>query len=158
MFALNKLEEFLLSFEGCLMIVSHDRYFLDKLTDHLFIFEGDGRIRDYYGSYTSYHYEQETGIKKSPVSDASNKYKKEQVNTVTKNVPKKKLSYKEQQEYDRLEPEIGELEKEREALEQELGSGKLDFSELELKSKRVAEIIELVDQKMERWLELGLYT
>ncbi len=157
LFALNKLEEFLLSFEGCLMIVSHDRYFLDKLTDHLFVFEGDGRIRDYYGSYTSYHYEQEIGIKKSSVSDVSNKYKKEQVNTRTKNVPKKKLSYKEQQEYDSLEPEIGELEKEREALEQELGSGKLDFSELELKSKRVAEIIELVDQKMERWLELGQY-
>lgn len=158
LFALNKLEEFLLNFEGCLMIVSHDRYFLDKLTDHLFVFEGDGRIRDYYGSYTSYHYEREIGIKKSSVSDASNKYKREQVNTRTKNVPKKKLSYKEQQEYDRLEPEIGELEKEREALEQELGSGKLDFSELELKSKRVAEIIELVDQKMERWLELGQYT
>jgi len=152
------LERYLSSSNLTLLMVTHDRYFLDKLTDHLFVFEGDGRIRDYYRSYTSYHYEQESGIKKSAVSDASKRNKKVHVNTRKEKVPKTKLSYREQQEYERLEPEIGELEKEREALEEEMGSGKLDFSELELKSKRVAEIIELVDQKMERWLELGLYT
>ena len=155
--ALNKLEEFLLGFKGCLVIVSHDRYFLDKLTDHLFVFEGDGSIRDYYGSYSSYHFHQEGKTKKSSAGNEEKEGKKVQADKQKDKGPKTKLTYKEQQEYNRLEPEIEELEKERESLEEELGSGKLDFQELEQKSKRVAEILELVEQKMERWLELGQY-
>jgi len=156
LFALNKLEEFLMGFKGVLVIVSHDRYFLDKLTDHLFVFEGDGGIRDYYGSYTAFHFLQEEKKRKA---EGKNEVagKKEKLAAKKLKGSKTKLSYKEQQEYNSLEPEIEKLETEKDALEEELGSGKLDFAELDKKSKRVAEIIALVEGKMERWMELGQY-
>ena len=158
LFALNKLEEFLLSFKGCLIMVSHDRYFLDKLTDHLFIFEGKGMIKDHYGSYTAYRQAQEVLEKK--VKKDPNNIPEKQTNSRdrhTREKAKKKLSYKEQQEYMRLEPEIEELEKEKASLEVELSAGKLGYESLELKSKRVANVIELIEAKLQRWLELGQY-
>jgi ATP-binding cassette subfamily F protein uup len=158
LFALNKLEEFLLSFKGCLIIVSHDRYFLDKLTDHLFIFEGGGIIKDHYGTYTAYHQAQ-ADLEKKRKRDLD-KVPEKQNNTIGKNAKgkaKTKLSYKEQQEYNRLEPEIEELEQEKAILEAELSLGKLGYGSLELKSKRVAEVIELIEAKFQRWLELGQY-
>jgi ATP-binding cassette subfamily F protein uup len=151
LFALNRLEEFLLNFKGCLVIVSHDRYFLDKLTDHLFIFLGDGKIRDHYGAYSTYRQEQDGS--QEPV-----KRKKENSTTEgTKAKVKTKLSYKEQQEYDSLEPEIEALEQEKTYLEEELNAGDLDYASLDTKSKRVAEIMDLIDSKMQRWMELGQY-
>ena len=158
LFALNKLEEFLLSFKGCLIMVSHDRYFLDKLTDHLFIFEGKGMINDHYGSYAAYRQAQEILEKK--VKKDPNKIPEKQTNSRdrhTREKAKKKLSYKEQKEYMRLEPEIEELEKEKASLEVELSAGKLGYESLELKSKRVANVIELIEAKLQRWLELGQY-
>jgi ATP-binding cassette subfamily F protein uup len=158
LFALNKLEEFLLSFKGCLIIVSHDRYFLDKLTDHLFIFEGKGMIKDHYGSYTSYRRAQEVlekTIKKD--LDMVNERRHNSKGKITPEKPKTKLSYKEQQEYNRLETEIEGLEQEKANLEAELSAGKLGYESLELKSKRIADVIELIDEKLQRWLELGQY-
>jgi len=147
--ALNKLEEFLLSYKGCLVIVSHDRYFLDKLTDHLFVFEGEGRIVDHYGAYSSYRRLKDS----KPVSEKKPKVTREKPG----NKVKTKLTFKEQQEYNSLEPEIEELEKEKALLELELSKGTLDYEALDQKSKRVAELIGLIDKKLERWLYLGQY-
>jgi len=149
LFALNKLEEFLFHFKGVLVIVSHDRYFLDKLTDHIFVFEGDGKVKDHYGSYQSYRLAAET--QKSVESVKSIKSVKSVKSEKTK------LSYKEQQEYNKLEPEIDALEQEKDALETEMNAGNLDYALLDEKSKRVAEILDMLDIKMERWLELGQY-
>jgi ATP-binding cassette subfamily F protein uup len=160
LFALNKLEEFLFNFQGVLVIVSHDRYFLDKLTDHLFIFEGEGRIKDHYGSYQTYRqlYEDAGSVKsknfknESKKSDGSVKSIKSKAGS-----QKTRLTFMEQQEYNRLEPEIEALEQERSALEAELSTGRLDYALLDSKSKRVAEIIEELDTRLERWMELGQY-
>jgi len=158
LFALNKLEEFLLSFKGCLVIVSHDRYFLDKLTDHLFIFEGEGRIKDHYGIYSEYQHHQEL-VKKQTAKDTrpASEKRKESPGNEKGSGPKTKLTFKEQQEYDRLEPEIEALETEKALLEEELNAGTLDYESLHQKSKRIAELIELADTKFQRWMELGQY-
>jgi ATP-binding cassette subfamily F protein uup len=148
LFAMNRLEEFLLTFKGCLIIVSHDRYFLNKLTDHLFVFEGDGKIRDHYGSYSEYRLQKEPGknMAKSPGSEKKGKKSTAGV--------KKKLSYKEQQEYAGLEREIEKLETEKSTLEEEISSGKLNYEELTEKSTRIAALISEIDSKMERWMDL----
>jgi len=159
LFALNKMEEFLLSFKGCLIIVSHDRYFLDKLTDHLFIFEGEGSIKDHYGAYSAYRKEQDLKEKKLKKELKNHSVKQNNYNGKNNGVKTKtKLSYKEQQEYIRLEPEIEELEREKASLEAELNDGSLGYESLEKKSKRVAEVVELIESKLQRWLELGQYT
>jgi len=151
LFALNKLEEFLLNFKGCLVIVSHDRYFLDKLTEHIFVFEGAGAIRDHYGSYSDYRRQRESSRK--PERKAPKALK----NPPVEKRKKTKLTFKEQQEYDKLEPEIEALEEEKSTLETELGTGSLDYESLNQKSSRVAELIELIDTKMQRWSDLGEY-
>ena len=149
LFALNKLEEFLLAFKGCLIIVSHDRYFLNKLTDHLFVFEGDGKIEDHYGSYSDYRFQQEARKKLEGRSlEVEAKPKKVPSTTRTKR------SYKEQQEYAGLEEGIEKLEAEKSALEEEVNSGKLDYEVLNSKSIRIAELMEEIDSKMERWMDL----
>jgi ABC transport system ATP-binding/permease protein len=153
LFALNKLEEFLFHFKGVLVIVSHDRYFLDKLTDHLFVFEGEGNVKDYYGSYQSYRQVQIAAEAKVPKVHKA----EESQSSAKPKVGKAKLSYKEQQEYNKLEPEIDKLEQEKDHLETEMNAGNMDYAVLDEKSKRVAEITKLLDTKMERWLELGQY-
>jgi ABC transport system ATP-binding/permease protein len=149
LFALNKLEEFLLAFKGCLMIVSHDRYFLNKLTDHLFVFEGDGKIKDHYGSYSEYRFQQEA--KKKAVSRSAEVVIKPKK---ARQAAKTKRSYKEQQEYAGLEEEIEKLEAEKSALEEEVNSGSFDYEALNSKSIRISELMELIDSKMERWMDL----
>jgi len=151
LFALNKLEEFLLAFEGCLVIVSHDRYFLDKLTDHLFVFEGGGWIRDHYGSCSDY------SLPEEPRAESGKPAKVEKAVKGSKDVPRKKLSFKEQQEYESLEMEIAELEEEKEILEEEIGAGHLEYEALHQKSLRIAKLLELIEKKMQRWVELGQY-
>jgi ATP-binding cassette subfamily F protein uup len=160
LFALNKLEEFLFNFKGVLVIVSHDRYFLDKLTVHLFIFEGEGRIKDHYGSYQTYRqlYEDAGPVKSKNSKNESGKPEGSVKSIKSKaGSQKTRLTFSEQQEYNRLEPEIEALEQERSALEAELSTGKLDYALLDSKSKRVAEIIEELDTRLERWMELGQY-
>jgi ATP-binding cassette subfamily F protein uup len=155
LFALNKLEEFLLGFKGCLVIVSHDRYFLDKLTDHLFVFEGGGMIKDHYGSYMKYRLTQEAIEKTKTQSNEPKPQPGIEKEPGTK--VKTKLNYREQQEYNSLEPDIEALEQEKAVLEEAFNDVSLGYEELEQKSKRVAEIIGLLDQKMQRWTELGQY-
>lgn len=149
LFALNKLEEFLLAYQGCLIIVSHDRYFLNKLTDHLFVFEGKGKIRDHYGSYSDYRFHLE--------AQKNEENKRAEVvlkPSKTPERPKIKRSYKEEQEYAGLEQEIEDLEQEKAVLEAEISSGKLGYEELNNKSMRIAWLIREIESKMQRWMDL----
>lgn len=176
LFALNRLEEFLLAFRGCLVIVSHDRFFLEKLTDHLFIFEGDGRIRDHYGKYSDYRHSRKREEKGASETEAG--YGATQNSGVSTGItgskeragksgrsgssgkadkPKTSLTFKEKQEYNRLEEEIEELETEKSLLEAELSTGTLGYEALEEKSGRVSELIQLIDSKFSRWMELAQY-
>jgi len=147
---LNRLEEFLTNYSGCLILVSHDRYFLDKLTDHLFIFEGKAKVRDYYGRYSEYSFEKE----KQPAEKQNQKKDAVEKQKARKPKVKTKLSFNEQREYESLEKEIEELEKEKAELESNINSGIQDYEELNKISKRIAELIELIDQKTLRWMEL----
>lgn len=151
LFALNRLEEFLLSFKGCLVIVSHDRYFLDKLTDHIFIFEGGGEIKDHYGTYSSYR------PSRGRVEIKENTGKNRNADRRKKPAIKTKLTFSEQQEYEQLEADIEELENEKSSLEAELSTRGLPYEILEEKSKRAAEIIDLIESKLNRWMDLGQY-
>ena len=153
LFALNKLEEFLLAFKGCLIIVSHDRYFLNKLTDHLFVFEGKGKVRDHYGSYSDYRVRQEE--KKQQADTGPERQIKSRK---TGSGPKTKRSYREEQEYVKLEEDIEALEAEKVVLEQEISSGNLDYELLNSKSIRIAELIREIDTKLQRWMDLDQYS
>jgi ATP-binding cassette subfamily F protein uup len=143
---LYKLEEFLENFKGCLLIVSHDRYFLDKLSDHIFIFEGNGHIKDFYGKYSEYK-------KETIQSGKDNKVKEKKILEKPQGL-KKKLSYKEQKEYYELEIEIEQLEKEKSNLETLINSGITDFNKLQELSMSIENIINKIDEKTLRWMEL----
>jgi len=146
--SLNVLEEYLAEFSGCLIIVSHDRYFLDKLADHIFVFEGNGIIKDYVGKYSEYReYVRELEREKTPKPV---KEPKEEAQTV-----KKGLTYKEKRELEALESEIESLEKEKSDLEAALSSGILSPKDLTEKSVRIGEVISLIEIKSDRWLELN---
>ncbi len=154
---LNKLEEFLSAFKGVLILVSHDRYFLDKLADHYFIFEGNGEIRDFYGTFTEYRLkEKEDIIKNRALIQQTKKLEKLQKKD-KEPIIKQKLSFKEQREYDQLEKEIEELETRKNELELSLNSGTLDYTDLEKTSKNLKEVLELIDEKTLRWMELDEY-
>ncbi len=146
LFTLNKLEDFLQSYCGCLVIVSHDRYFMDKLVDHYFTFEGNGVIKDHNGTYSEYR--DKTNNQEDPITTKDAKIDKPK----TKN--KTSLSYKERQEYNGLETEIEGLESEKKELENFLNSGITDYEVLREKGERIQEVIDAIDEKTMRWLEL----
>lgn len=150
--ALNRLEEFLLAYTGCLIVVSHDRFFLDRLTDHLFVFEGDGRIRDYYGIYTDYKFtaERERQDKEKATRPTANS----KVENIAKQKTRLKRSFKEQREYEILEKEIEMLEQEKARIESEIGSVVSDYGELNRLSARLGELVGMIDAKTLRWMEL----
>ena len=159
---LNILEEYLKEFGGSLIIVSHDRHFLDKLVDHLFIFCGDGVVKDFVGSYSEYRefikeYEAEQrSIARAEEKAAKEKAAKEAaVSAPEAPAKKKKLSYKEQKELEQLEKDLESMAAEKAELEEKLGSGTLPFDELQKASERIGEIMELTDEKELRWLELS---
>lgn len=148
---LNKLEEFLLQFSGCLIIVSHDRYFMDKLTDHLFVFKGDGEIKDEYCSYSEYREKQLIEEKENKNHAAKIKI----ANTDKKEVKStKKISFKDKFEYEQLEKDIDLLEKSKKRLEKELLVEGISFQEINKKSDELGKIILELDEKTMRWLEL----
>jgi len=149
---LNRLEEFLINYGGCLVLVSHDRYFLDKLTDHLFIFEGEGKVSDYYGSYTKYSFEKEQ--KKQLTEKQNRKKASDDKPKPQKQKVKTKLSFNEQREYDSLEKEIEELEIEKAEAETAINSGDLAYEELNKLSERIGELLDLIDEKTLRWMDL----
>lgn len=155
---LNILEEYLRSFKGCVIVVSHDRYFMDKVVDHLMVFKGNGELKDFPGNYSDYRewknlMEEQ---KKLEVSEKNKKTKNEakQIREVT-TTSKRRLSFKEKREFEELEILIPRLEEEKSNLEVELSSGTLSNDELLEKSKRISVLIDEIDEKTMRWLELS---
>ena len=150
---LNVLEEYLREFKGCLLIVSHDRYFLDKTVDHLFIFEGGGVVKDFVGMYSEYReYSREVEAEERSRQRTSSPKPQPQR---THDTSKRKLSFKEQRELEQIEAELKDLGQERAALEAELSGGNLGFERLTELSKRIEEVIATIDQRELRWLELN---
>ena len=152
---LQILEEYLQDFLGCVIVVSHDRYFMDKVVDHLLVFKGNGEIKDFPGNYTQYREWQALQPK-----EASEKIQKEQKSVrETRNREdingKRKMTYKEKTEFERLEKEIATLEAEQHQLEEALCSGSLSIDELTEKSKRLPQLKDELDEKTMRWLELS---
>ncbi|HRH57034.1 MAG TPA: ABC-F family ATP-binding cassette domain-containing protein [Chitinophagales bacterium] len=148
---LQVLEDFLLDFKGCLVIVSHDRYFLDKLTEHLFVFEGNGKVRDFIGNYNEYRMQL-----KEEQREASRAEKNlSGANTFNTASAKRKLSFKEQTEFKQLEKDIDLLNKEKTVLTEKLSGGSTDHNEIQKTAQRIEEIIIALDKKELRWLELS---
>ncbi|MBQ9474501.1 MAG: ABC-F family ATP-binding cassette domain-containing protein [Bacteroidales bacterium] len=149
LYTLEILEDFLRNYKGCLIIVSHDRSFMDNIVDHLFVFQGDGVVRDYHSNYTNYREWQ-----RQEAATAA-KQKSEAKPRRTENKPAStRPTYKQQKEYEALTAEIESLTNERTTLEQELSSGNANADELTRMSTRIGEIIALLDEKELRWLEL----
>ncbi len=162
---LNILEDYLQSFKGCVIVVSHDRYFMDKVVDHLLVFKGDAELKDFPGNYTDYRewteIENETEAQNSKAEQKSkeqrskNKDPESNVEGATAKPEKRKLSYKEQKELEALDAEIPALEQEKADIEARLASGQLTADEIMADSQRHAQLIELIDEKSMRWLELS---
>lgn len=145
---LNVLEDFLLDYPGCLVVVSHDRYFMDKIVDHLFVFKGNGEVEDFPGNYTDYRVYEESV---PPTDDTPKK-------EVTKNTWRKDgmkgLSFNEQKEYNRLEKEIAQLEEKKTAIEATFAEGSLSSNEIQEQSVALQETLTAIEEKTERWFEL----
>jgi len=159
---LQTLEEFLIHFKGCLVVVSHDRYFMDKLVDHLFVFEGNGEVKDFSGNYREWRdqvMEEELELKKKQkqlLADQKNE-KQTELNQ-TNNTPAEKLrkkSFKEKYEFEQLQSEIAKLEVEKEDLNKKLASGAGNHDDIITWSKRIGEVISAIDEKELRWLALS---
>lgn len=152
---LNTLEDFLVNFQGCIIIVSHDRYFMDKLVDQLFIFEGDGVIKGFTGNYTDYR-DMERELQKE-AKEEKKETDKEQIKEVitTSAAPKAKLSFKEKFELEQIEKELPVLEKQKDELNQQLNSGISDHQKIAELAEKLAKLAEEIDVKTMRWLELS---
>ncbi|WP_314281809.1 ABC-F family ATP-binding cassette domain-containing protein [Capnocytophaga leadbetteri] len=145
---LNVLEDFLLDYPGCLVVVSHDRYFMDKIVDHLFVFRGQGEVEDFPGNYTDYRvYEEST----PPAEDVP---KKETTKNTWRKDANKGLSFNEQKEYNRLEKEIAQLEEKKTAIEAAFAEGNLTNDEIQSQSVALQETLVALEEKTERWFEL----
>lgn len=153
---LNVLEEYLIGFKGCVIVVSHDRYFMDKVVDHTLAFEGNGIVKDYPGNYTDYREWKELMIAKEEEESKKNtKSKPKKESSSEKSEKNRKLTYKEQKELESIEVDLQNLEKEKTEIEQQLSSGDLSVDEITSISYRHAEILEQIEQKELRWLELN---
>lgn len=155
---LQVLEEYLQDFAGCVIVVSHDRYFMDKVVDHLLVFKGEGEIQDFPGNYTQYR----EWCRLQPKTEGEGAEKKatkptvkEQPSATQKKDGKRKMTYKEKREYEQLTKELEQLENEQKTLEEALCSGQLSVEELTEKSKRLPELKDEIDEKEMRWLELA---
>ena len=154
---LQILEQYLQQFKGCLIIVSHDRYFMDKVVDHLLVFNGNGDIRDFPGSYTQYREwkTEQDRLEKKKQSSTPAPATKNNADTNRNANRKRKLSYKERQEVEQLEADIERLEKEKKQIEDELSSGALSVEKITEYSKRLPHLDDELDEKTMRWLELS---
>ena len=157
---LNVLEEYLRSFKGCLIVVSHDRYFMDKVVDHLLVFHGNADIQDFPGNYTQYRAwkEERDALKKQ--EEAALQAKKNPTPEKPRRQEteaKRRLTFKERKEFEALDAEIPQLEAEKAELEQAMSSGTLSTEELLAKSERITQLMEELDEKSMRWLELSEY-
>ena len=157
------LEEYLQDFAGCVIVVSHDRYFMDKVVDHLLVFKGEGEIQDFPGNYTQYRewsrmQAKDEAEQAKPAKNGNATAESDGAGTAKRDANfenKRKMSYKEKREYEQLTKEIDALTEEQKKLEEELCSGKLSVEELTEKSKRLPEIKDELDEKEMRWLELA---
>ncbi len=150
---LNVLEEYLLGFDGCVIVISHDRYFMDRVVDHLFVMEGDGKIKDFPGNYTDFRlYKAESQSTTNSEAKSKTVVQKPKVQA---SETSKKLSFKERKEFDDIERELPELEISKSALEERLSNPNLTSDELIAISTELGTLIELIDERMMRWLELS---
>lgn len=149
---LQKLEDFLQSYKGCLLVVSHDRFFLDQTVDQLFVFEGDGKVKGFMGNYSQYHdyLEEKSRVEKREIAAQKQETRAEKPKATER---KKKRTYKEQQEYEQLAKDIESLEMEKEEITVKMQE-QIDYQEIERLGKRLNEINDLLDEKEIRWLEL----
>ena len=160
---LQVLEEYLQDFAGCVIVVSHDRYFMDKVVDHLLVFKGEGEIQDFPGNYTQYRewsrmQAKDEAEQAKPAKSGNATAESDGAGTAKRDANfenKRKMSYKEKREYEQLTKEIDALTEEKKKLEEELCSGNLSVEELTEKSKRLPEIKDELDEKEMRWLELA---
>ncbi len=151
---LNVLEDYLKSFSGCVVVVSHDRFFMDKIVDHLFVFEGDGKVTDFPGNYTIYRNKVEIELEKAKNELRNKEPEKKPVKPTVQQV-KTKLTFKEQREFELLDTEIEKLDSQKTELENALNSGTLLHEELFRMSEQLVKIKSLLDEKELRWLELS---
>ena len=146
---LRTLEEFLIDFAGCIMIVSHDRYFMDRMVDHLLVFKGDGEVADFPGNYSQFRISQKQE-ERAAHSEKQAAAKTDERARHTSN----KLSFKEKYEMEQLDKDIPELQKEKARLESIMAS-QSSYEEIQKASEQIAEIIRMIDEKEMRWLELS---
>jgi len=158
-FVMSVLEDYLRNFPGCLIVVSHDRYFMDKMVDHLFVFDGSGDIKDIVGNYTVYREQLISTQKEEKKQEASIKKeeKKEEVKIVVETEKKKKLSFKEKEEFKQLEKDLESLENKKEDLTSKLSDSSLSSQEIVEVGNELTETVKLLEQKTDRWLELSEY-
>ncbi|MVO10923.1 ATP-binding cassette domain-containing protein [Flavobacterium sp. TP390] len=147
---LNVLESFLLDYPGCLLVVSHDRYFMDKIVDHLFVFRGEGKVEDFPGNYSDFRTYEDSAEPKE-----LNAVSTEKVNWKEKNATTSGLSFNEQKEFNKIEREIKDLEIEKAKIEKEFEDGKVADDKIEAKANELQKVIQLLEQKEERWFELS---
>lgn len=156
---LRTLEEFLLEFPGCILIVSHDRYFMDRMVDHLFAFEGDGVIRDFPGNYSQYREAKEKEKLTADSGKPAEKNEKQEPETLNEkpgtNQQKQKLSFKEKFEFEQLEKELPQLQEEKRTLEEKMNGGSMNYEDLQQAAERISTLVQLIDEKEMRWLELS---
>ena len=155
---LNVLESFLLDYPGCLLVVSHDRYFMDKIVDHLFVFRGEGEIEDFPGNYSDFRIYEDSSNNSS--QKAVNKEIQKAGNTPKENQKikgdqKQKISFNEQKEYQQLESKIRSLEKDKISLEQSFLEEGLEVAEIQKRSLELEALIKTIDEKTSRWFELA---
>lgn len=156
---LQILEEYLMSFKGCVIVVSHDRYFMDKVVDHILVFNGDGSIKDFPGNYTQYREwkKEQDFLNKQSVDTSKNKSKQNDYKNNNQAQKKKKLSFKEQREFNTLESEIEKLEEEKRNIENALSGEVLSPEKIRDLSIRLTQINSDIDEKSDRWLTLAEY-
>jgi ATP-binding cassette subfamily F protein uup len=158
-FVMSVLEDYLRSFEGCLIVVSHDRYFMDKMVDHLFVFEGDGAVKDIIGNYTEFRKQTAAEYKRDKFEKASTTEKEVKVTQLTDAVErtpdKRKLTFKEKEEFKQLENELESLEQEKALLTTQLSARELTGEAVMNVGQRLFEVVDLLEKKSDRWLELS---
>ena len=152
---LQVLEEYLQGFKGCVIVVSHDRYFMDKVVDHLLVFNGGGDIRDFPGNYTQYREWKDAKARHDKEQQATAKPQDAPKPARVRQDGKRRMGFKERREFEQLEQEIADLEAEKKAIEDALCSGTLSVDELTEKSRRLPQLTDLIDEKTMRWLELS---
>ena len=156
-FAMSVLEEYLRQFQGCLIVVSHDRYFMDKMVDHLFVFEGQGELKDIVGNYTVFRQQQldkKRGVKQNSTKEEP-EIKEKTISPSAVESKKRKLSFKEKEEYETIERRLPELEKTKDELTLTLSSGELSNDDLMKNGTALGKVVEEIDALTERWIELA---